>query len=341
MHTFMRNNRFKLTYAMRSQCVFVVICMFFSLSLAGCGIDVLKKDPLGFLTPSDKNAEPIRATDPMKDIAAIPATATRPSTMGLNLETYFSQKTDTQSERFERLEKVVAAMHKDLKALAPPVGKFVGMQKELQKHIDAYPLVPGPAPGYNKNASMGMDGSMNSSTKANTMKAGSQPQSLFSNIDTKKPSNHHNHNHGSHSSHTPPMGNTKTVKSVPSSYQSSPAPGFSNNASGATMVKNLRTGIHSNKIRVVLDVNKKTNFNVDLDNGEKLLVVDMPNASWQGMTEKNFTAKNPLIQSYKAQSTGQGTMLVMQLKKPTNIIYQKSIPALSGGGQRVVVDLSL
>lgn len=109
---------------------------------------------------------------------------------------------------------------------------------------------------------------------------------------------------------------------------------------GVASVYNVRIGTHPGKTRMVLDVNTKTPFTADLDNGEKILVIDLPNANWTSAMSK--TIKNPVIASYKVEKTasGSGSMMIIQLKKNTSIGYQKSLNALSGGGQRLVIDLT-
>lgn len=266
--------------------------------LTACNMDVLKKDPLAFLTPEDKNAEPPPpASDPIDEITSFQPQNGMLSTMGLNLESYFAQKTDGRDERIERLEKVVTALHKDLKSLAPPVGKFVGMQKELENHINSYPLIPGsPPPSIQEQQA-----------------ASEAPKPL---IDSPAPVT------------------AKTVKEVPP-----PAATPAKVMSGGTNVTGVRTGLHSDKVRLVLDVSAKADFSLDLDNNENILIIELPNAGWSTTAQKSFSGKMPVLASYRTEASNGGTMMIVQLKQATNILYQKSLNALSGNGQRIVIDL--
>jgi len=111
-------------------------------------------------------------------------------------------------------------------------------------------------------------------------------------------------------------------------------------AGGVASVYNVRVGTHPGKARIVLDANTKTPFTADLDNNEKILVIDLPNANWTAAISKSIN--NPVIASYKveAKENGAGSMMIIQLKKNTSIAYQDSLKALSGSGQRLVIDLA-
>ena len=95
--------------------------------------------------------------------------------------------------------------------------------------------------------------------------------------------------------------------------------------------------------RIVFDVTGATPFSVDLDNAEKILVVELNGITWQPPALSESLKGMPLLRSYKvnAMSNGQGHVFVMQLTRMTSILQQKTYQALSGGGKRIVVDLKL
>ena len=135
---------------------------------------------------------------------------------------------------------------------------------------------------------------------------------------------------------SPVKANAPTIKSSGKS-PTSPKPPMNN---GGVHVKELRTGTHPDKTRLVLDVSAKTGFSVDIDNSERLLIVELPNSGWKGATEKNFS-KSKLLNSYRVNSFGQnGSILIVQLKKGSSIIHKGSIPAGKGKPYRIVIDLS-
>ncbi len=108
---------------------------------------------------------------------------------------------------------------------------------------------------------------------------------------------------------------------------------------GTVLVSGLRVGEHADKIRLVFDVTGKTAYTVDLDNEEKLLIVEFPSARWNGPDHEAFPRKNYLLSSYRAGTGSSGNMVVVQLKKSSKILSQTMIPALSGDGKRIVIDL--
>lgn len=110
-------------------------------------------------------------------------------------------------------------------------------------------------------------------------------------------------------------------------------------ATSAPSVQNVRIGEHTDKIRIVLDMNVMSDYSADLDNNEKILVIDLPQAGWSAAKEKNFAA-SPLLKSYKVESRGdKGSMLILQLKGPTAIVAQQKLVPQEGMGPRIVIDL--
>ena len=135
------------------------------------------------------------------------------------------------------------------------------------------------------------------------------------------------------------LGHQKTHKAGQSSGKNTTSSQPPKN-SGGVHVKELRTGIHPGKVRLVLDVSAKTDFSVDIDNSEKLLIVELPASGWKGPIEKNFK-KSKLLNSYRVNSFGHnGSILIVQLKKGSSILHKGAIPAAKGKPHRIVIDLS-
>lgn len=116
-------------------------------------------------------------------------------------------------------------------------------------------------------------------------------------------------------------------------------------SSAGLAVTSLRVGEHPGKTRLVLDITGGTGgkivHSVDLDNGEKILVIEIPSASWSAPATRSF-AGAPLIASYKAdQNASGGTLLIFQLKAPAKILYQGQMAGASGStGGRLIIDLA-
>jgi len=107
------------------------------------------------------------------------------------------------------------------------------------------------------------------------------------------------------------------------------------------IAQNLRIGKHAGKTRIVLDTNQNTSFSVDLDNDEKLMIIELPEARWIGKTTKSFP-HSAIIDSYTTEplNGGKGSMLILALKKPTSIMVKKKLsPDSTNAYHRIYFDL--
>ena len=108
---------------------------------------------------------------------------------------------------------------------------------------------------------------------------------------------------------------------------------------GETGVQGVRLGVHGDTVRVVLDVVGKTGYSANVDGAEKLLTIDLPNTKWAG--QMNATVKNnPLISSWTAQESGQGSVVVFTLKSDAKIASQSTLKGTGTKPSRLVIDLA-
>lgn len=102
-------------------------------------------------------------------------------------------------------------------------------------------------------------------------------------------------------------------------------------------VNDVRIGVHSDSVRIVLDVDGNAlGFSANLDAAEKLLTVELPSTPWKAAKTQTLKG-NPLIASYTAESSGKGSVIVFALKADTKVTSQKTI---KGSPSRLVIDLS-
>ncbi len=108
----------------------------------------------------------------------------------------------------------------------------------------------------------------------------------------------------------------------------------------ATLIKDLRIGQHAHKSRIVLDINKETPYTIDLDNAERFLVIELPTATWTRATQKTFNS--PLLSSYSVEqlNNGQGSRIVIYLKKSTTILEKMALKPGSNPNFRLFIDLA-
>ena len=109
---------------------------------------------------------------------------------------------------------------------------------------------------------------------------------------------------------------------------------------GPLRVTSVRMGQHPGKTRFVMDLSQAApKYTAEIDNAEKLLIVELPGAGWSAAAAKTFTA-HPLIKGYSAQPAGDGTRLVMELKKPAKLVMNTAMKPNAVHGHRVVLDIA-
>lgn len=223
--------------------------------------------------------------------------------LGLNLENYFAEDIQDPITRIRRVENAVIAIQEDLKAMAPPIQRLVAVENDIQELVGQLEILlesEAEPPPYSPYTSPG--------TQAPAPLAETAPAPT-------------------------PQPQAQPVPSQPPAAYTPPA------SITGPAVTALRIGEHPDKVRLVLDVSGDTAYRADLDNMEKILVVELPDADWSAAREKTF-GKTPVLQSYRVDSlNGEGSMLIVQLKQSSAITYQSKIDALSGTGKRIVIDL--
>ena len=116
----------------------------------------------------------------------------------------------------------------------------------------------------------------------------------------------------------------------------SPAP-----SKAESSITAVRIGEHGTKTRLVfdLDAKSKPQFTYDLDNQEKLLLVEMPTSSWVG--KESGMPKSPLIGGWSVQrpQTG-GSVVAVQLKKDARVLSTEFIQSQGKDPSKLVIDIA-
>lgn len=134
---------------------------------------------------------------------------------------------------------------------------------------------------------------------------------------------------------TPPPAPPKLPVSVPEKKVEAPKPA----ASGQKAVQDLRIGEKKEYSRLVLDLGQSVKVTYDIDNEEKILLIDIPGFSWNAAKTKTFP-KSLLIASYQVQTDAAGSHLVVQLKGPAKVANYSTIEATGGKLPRAVLDIA-
>ena len=84
----------------------------------------------------------------------------------------------------------------------------------------------------------------------------------------------------------------------------------------------------------------KSAYTADLDNAEKILVVELPSAGWTAAAHKTFSA-SPLLNAYDVSpsTSGKGSLLILKLKSDASILYKGDMPGDNGAGHKIVIDI--
>ena len=235
---------------------------------------------------------------------------------GVNVDSLFAENLSNSDQRFDRLENAVVDMRREFEAVKPAIVRLVAVEEDIQQMVEQLELLA----------------SQEQQARSAPIKREplNQPQSLVP-TDLTTPQT---------SGGVPQAMEPKTAPAKPMAPKE---PMKQEMSYGGPIVKNLRTGRHSDKIRLVLDMSSKTPYSVDLDASENLLVIELPEAGWSGTRSKNFGMKAALLSSYSVESinAGKGTRIIIALKKSTAILKKDLIPPGVTPHYRMYIDLKL
>lgn len=130
-----------------------------------------------------------------------------------------------------------------------------------------------------------------------------------------------------------------TTVAAPTAATAEPAAGTTGRDGSVTGV---RIGEHGNKTRLVFDLSagNKPDFKYDLDNGEKLLMVDMPESGWQAATSGKSSV-SPLVSGWSVQKGANGgSTVAIQLKADARVLSTEFLKAEGADPARLVMDIA-
>lgn len=111
-------------------------------------------------------------------------------------------------------------------------------------------------------------------------------------------------------------------------------------ADGKLAVTSVRIGEQAKEVtRIVLDTTKPAEIRYDLDNGEGLLVIDVPNAGWVA-TESLALKKSPMVKSFRATQDDTGAHMVVELKQTAKVVATARLNPSGASGNRVYIDVA-
>lgn len=291
----------------------MVLC---AILLASCGFpsgkktsDVPAKTIGNTASPAPLSVPPI-AGDRPPDPNAPPGTLQPPR--GINTATLFPPGLKDEGDRLDRLETAVQSLRNDFDTMAPAITRLSGIEGDLQDLItqlealleETEPAAVAPSAPLPPVAAVPEQPALPPAF------APQQPAAAAT---------------------VPPV--------APAAQQAAPASTPAPSGKG-DRVSDIRIGEHPDKTRIVLDVNGNAVFTHDLDNLEKILVVELPGSQWSAPAQKSYGG-SPLLLSHRTDTinNGAGTRLILQLKSPAAVVYSGLIAGKAPGEKRIVFDL--
>ncbi len=257
---------------------------------------------------------------------------------GVNIDTLFSQKIKDPDKRFNRVEDAVVDLRKEFDSYKPAIVRLSAVEADIQNLIQElevllqetppatlYATPPTEKPSVEEDAELNVGQIERQPASAptpligktqNTVEAEQEEEPLQP---AKKPE--------------------RMVHKKPQETKSAPStPHYD-----GKVEKNLRVGEHKDKVRLVLDSNQPLKYFADLDNDERLMIIELPSAKWVGKMSATLGSSN-LIESYSIDpiNGGKGSMIILSLKKGTSVINEGSLsPDKSSPYHRIYIDLKL
>lgn len=216
----------------------------------------------------------------------------------------FARSLRSDKERIDRLERAVQNMRNEFESIRPSIRRLTALEGEIQTLIRELRTLNGDA-----------------TPMVVPPRTVIQQQPVQPTIITQ--------------SSAPRIINNTAYNGGTTTYQKkSPPPA----AGGKATIYDLRVGEHAGRTRIVMDSNAKTSFNVDIDNAERIAVIDLPNAAWSDKMAQSF-AKSNFISSYKVEPSGNGHIVILKLKRGAKVSYKDDLKGTKGASRRLVLDL--
>lgn len=239
------------------------------------------------------------------------------------------------NDRIAGLEQELASLRNDMNMMMPALTKLAGLQAATNSLNEIQPAAGGSTAAgemtrihrnymqangaESDNPEIGMDAPINAPAAPRTAPGAPLPPPVAAAPLTA----------------TPPVSLAAPVaKAQPVSY-TPPAVDMKS-------IQGVRFGAHEGgKSRLVVDVSAASTFKFDIDNNERMLVLEIPGTAWNAGPLTRMVQDNPLVQSMTASPDGQGgTRVVFMLQKPAKVLWSQAIPPAGMQGHRIVLDVA-
>lgn len=117
-----------------------------------------------------------------------------------------------------------------------------------------------------------------------------------------------------------------------------PSAGEANTPIDSSNITGVRIGKHPGKERVVLDLSKKTAYNVNYDEQNNQIIVEMPNAKWSAKDTWS-TSKKAIVSQYQVEPFESGVKLIMAVTNGAKVAKSGLLNADHGKKDRLYIDI--
>ena len=241
---------------------------------------------------------------------------------GINADTLFTENIKDSGDRFNRVENAVVDLRKEFDSYKPSIVRLAAVESDIQNLINELEVLLQETPANQPPQTLvePSEPHLQVTQLAPQQITPPEPQKISQvphHIEKEKPPE------------KPPKKKTPPKATPPPNHD-------------GIVALNLRVGEHADKSRIVFDTNQRTNFSIDLDNDERLIIIELPKARWIDGSSKTFS-DSKLLESYSVEplNDGKGSMIVISLKKTTKILREKRLsPDNENAYHRIYFDLS-
>ncbi len=252
---------------------------------------------------------------------------------GINVDTLFAEKIKNTDERFNRVENAVVDLRKELETYKPAIVRLAAVESDIQNLIKELEVLLQETP--TKQPPLGLSGG--GGADAETDRTMQNVMSDIQQVEARPAA-------PPQTSAPPPKPKPAPVLAPPAApVQQKPPEQSAKHKSGGPVATNFRIGEHGDKIRIAFDTNVETPFTVELDNEEHLILMELPQASWDGKKEQSFP-NSALLENLSVEPINgtKGSMVIISLKKDTRILQREHLsPDKTSDYHRVYFDLKL
>jgi hypothetical protein len=263
---------------------------------------------------------------------------------GLNVEALFAEDIRDPIDRIKRVENVVLDLRRDFNTVLPSIMRLVAVEQDIQNLIGQLQTLTeaGPADAATSVPTAFAEPSGN--------EKGADPIGATQHLPTAQSGR-------AEDSQAPPASGSDPPQSPPDEpsvvldgpvppaaappAQAPPVSGSVSASGASSLVRALRIAAHPDKTRLILSVDgPAAEVWATLTDEGKRLVVDLPGVRWEAGAQ-DTPPDGPLVAEWRVEPMASegGTTLIVLLKAPATLTGPLTIPAVSGDGARIAIDL--